>query len=127
VVVLTGGKSLKISPEVWPIISEARENINYASYRGADGMFEDDFSLKPFGHERLVVRQHKTARTLVYGYIRFDNRWAARFNIFNPRGGELLPAGADILSAIKRVGKSLELSIETIRTCINGLPAQDLD
>ena len=111
VVVLNGGQPIKISKSIWPLISEARETIDcnyYCSY------------------ERLAVRQHISGKTLVYGYSRHPEV-AAIFDIFQPRGGELLPAGEDIVTAVKRIGKALNMNAQTIRICINGLPSQDLD
>jgi hypothetical protein len=131
VVVLDKGQPIKISSAVWPLLSEAKEPFHFQAIEPRqnpeDGRLEDEVILMPFGHERLVVRQHATGKTLVYGYTRYDLPWAAQFNIFNPRGGEILPAGSDVASAVKRIGTTLGLQADTIRACINGLPTQDLD
>ncbi|MEI7948382.1 MAG: hypothetical protein WCJ02_16890 [bacterium] len=112
VVVLNGGQPVKISPSIWPLISEAKESLDCLAY---------------FYYERLAVRQHVSGKTLVYGHSWYNADCAAQFNIFNPRGGELLPAGEDLVTAVKRVGAALGMKAATIRACINGLPSQDLD
>jgi len=131
VVVLEKGQPVKISNTVWPLLSEAKESFYFQTIEPKqnpeDGRIEDEVILMPFGHERLVVRQDATGKTLVYGYTRYDLPWAAQFNIFNPRGGEVLPTGADVATAVKRIGTTLELNAATIRACINGLPSQDLE
>jgi hypothetical protein len=131
VIVLDKGQPIKISNAVWPLLSEAKEVFNFQSweptFEPVTGRATSDHSFSPFGHERLVVRQHATGKTLVYGYTRYDLPWAAQFNLFNPRGGEILPAGSDVASAVKRIGTTLGLHADTIRACINGLPSQDLD
>lgn len=131
VIVLDKGQPIKISNAVWPLLSDAKEVFNFQSWEPTfdpvTGRDTSDHIFSPLGHDRLVVRQHATGKTLVYGYTRYDLPWAAQFNIFNPRGGELLPAGSDVATAVKRIGTTLGLQVETIRACINGLPAQDLD
>ncbi len=111
VVVLNGGCPVLISPSEWTLLSDAR-------------------ILMPveMGHERLAVRQHGDGRSIVYGYAQLDESSGfAAFNIFSERGGEIVSVGSDLLGAIKRVGATLRFSSETIRACINGLPAQDLE
>ncbi len=130
VVVLDKGQPIKISNALWPLLSEAKEVFNFQSWESTFDPVTgctSDYILRPLGHERLVVRQHSTGKTLIYGYTRYDLPWAAQFNIFNPCGGEILPAGVDVAAAVKRIGTTLELNADTIRACINGLPSQDLD
>ena len=131
VIILDKGQPVKISNAVWPLLSEAKEPFYFQSIEPRqnpeDGRIEHEVIHLPFGHERLVVRQHATGKTLVYGYTRYDLPWAAQFNIFNPRGGEVLPAGADVAPVVKRIGTTLGLHADTIRACINGLPTQNLD
>ena len=64
----------------------------------------------------LRVRQHADGRALVYAvYTGADARP-------DRRGGELLEAGDNLVEAIKRVGRDLDLPDSTIRECIADLP-----
>lgn len=122
VIVLTGPRPVRISSQEWPIITEAKTLLTYLFYENeyAEGVQQT------FGHERLAVRQHHDGKALVYGYLRFEG-WPEQFNIFNDRGGTLVETGSDLAAAIKQVGTALHLQAETIRACVNGLPAQELE
>lgn len=124
VIVLHGGAPVQLSRTEWPLIAEAKTPLIYAPFC-CQG--EWDGCTQPYGYERLAVRQRHDGEAVVYGGLLYEDEWAAQFNIFNPRGGELVSAGKDLAAAIKRVGTELGLCDETIRVCVNGLPAQDLD
>lgn len=120
VVVLNGGHPVRVSPRDWPIISDATKPLNVE-------INEQEFDC--VGHERLVLRQHRDGRYLVYGYTRYvntDSKWLASLDIYNLRGGKLIPSGTDPVGAIRDVGIALRLDDHMIMACINGLPAQDL-
>ncbi|MDD4019815.1 MAG: hypothetical protein PHV28_17945 [Kiritimatiellae bacterium] len=124
VIVLNGGTPVQLSRTEWPLIAEAKTPLIYAPF-SCQG--EWDGCTQPYGYERLAVRQRHDGEAVVYGELLYEDEWAAQFNMFNPRGGELVSAGKDLAAAIKRVGTELGLCDETIRACVNGLPAQDLD
>jgi len=64
---------------------------------------------------RLIVRQHAASRSLVYGVLSAAIvEWHAPAAGEDWRGGELLPAGANLAAAIRRVGEE------------GGVPAEDL-
>ncbi len=126
VVVLSGGHPVRVSPRDWPIISDASMPL----WVDID---ENQTETHEIGHERLAVRQHRDGRCLVYGYTRYEAfedcqvpEWLASLNIYNLRGGRLLPPDSDLIDAIRDVGIALRLGGHTILACINGLPAQDL-
>jgi len=123
VIVLNGGAPVQISQTEWPLIAEVKTPLIYDPYYFG----EWDVCTRSYGYERLAVRQRHDGKAIVYGMLHYDDEWAAQFNIFNPRGGELVSADKDLAAAIKRVGTELGLCDETIRACVNGLPAQDLD
>ena len=124
VIVLSGGTPVQLSRTEWPLIAEAKTPLIYAPFC-CQGEWEG--CTQPYGYERLAVRQRHDGKAVVYGGLLYEDEWAAQFNMFNPRRGELVPAGKDLAAAIKRVGATLGLRDETIRACVNGLPAQDLD
>lgn len=122
VIVLHGGAPIQCSSTEWPLIAEAKTPLMYVPdyIPGWELVHE-------YGYERLAVRQRHDGDAVVYGGLRYQDEWAAQFNIFNPLGGEIVSAGKDLAAAILRVGTALGLCEETIRACVNALPAQDLD
>ncbi len=128
VIVLSGGNPIKVSKSEWPSITDVESPIYYDYYTEEDGGIIGVCKIPiQYGYERLNVRQHHDGRAIVSGGVRFEEEWASQFNIFNMRGGEVVDAGEDLVAHIKHVGLSLNLRVETIRACINGLPAKDLD
>lgn len=124
VIVLHGGAPIQCSSTEWPLIAEAKTPLMYVPdcyISGGWGLVDE------YGYERLAVRQRHDGDAVVYGGLRYQDEWAAQFNIFNPLGGEIVSAGKDLAAAILRVGTALGLCEETIRACVNALPAQDLD
>lgn len=123
VIVLHGGAPIQCSSTEWPLIAEAKTPLMYVPdyYISGWGLVHE------YGYERLAVRQRHDGDAVVYGGLRYQDEWAAQFNIFNPLGGEIVSAGKDLAAAILRVGTALGLCEETIRACVNALPAQDLD
>ena len=123
-IVLNGGAPVQLSQGEWPLIAETKRPLIYRPFC-CQG--EWDGCTQPYGYERLAVRQHHDGKAIVYGLLHYEDAWAAQFNIFNPCGGEIVSSGTDLAVAISRVGAALGLSDETIRACVNALPAQDLD
>ena len=123
VIVLHGGAPIQLSRTEWPLIAEAKTPLMYTLLGRPD---PDDWTYV-YGYERLAVRQRHDGDAVVYGERLYQNEWAAQFNFFNPRGGEIVSAGKNLAAAILRVGTALGLCDETIRACVNALPAQDLD
>jgi hypothetical protein len=123
VIVLSGGAPVQISQAEWPLIAEAKTPLVYDPFNPNEWAV----GTQPYGYERLAVRQHHDGKAVVFGLLRYKEAWASQFNIFNPRGGEVVSAGTDLAAALKRVGGALGLQGETIRACVNALPAQDLD
>ena len=123
VIVLNGGTPVQISRTEWPLLAEAKTPLVYEPFCFGEWAGRT----QAYGYERLAVRQRHDGKAVVYGELLYEHEWAAQFNMFNPRGGELVSAGKDLAAAIKRVGTALGLRDETLRACVNGLPAQDLD
>jgi hypothetical protein len=68
----------------------------------------------------LRVRQHADGRSLVYAV--YDSCYPGQ----GSRGGELLEAGADLPTAIRRVGERCECE-QIVDYCIADLPAEELE
>jgi hypothetical protein len=111
-ITLTCRPPVRVSEDVWPVIASARRH---------DGKVESQAN-----HVwHLTVRQHEDGRTIVYGsedrgnggvYQGYEAAYA----------GELLDAGADVASAIIRVGTDARCSKAMQDECIADLPAEDL-
>ena len=111
-VTLTGRPPVRVSEDVWPVIASAR--------RG-DGKVECQDNHR----WHLTVRQHADGRTIVYGSE--DSGPGGVHQGYEPAyAGELLAAGADIASAIIRVGTDARCSKAMQDECIADLPAEDL-
>lgn len=69
----------------------------------------------------IRVRRHEDGRTLAYGI--YETAWQGEASI---RGGTLLPVGADVVAAIRRVGEEIGANETCIRQCIADLPAEEI-
>jgi hypothetical protein len=111
-ITLTGRPPVRVSEDAWPIIASARRH---------DGKVE--CQANHLWH--LTVRQHADGRTVVYG-----SNTAGQGGVYQgweeARAGELLDAGADVASAIIRVGTDARCSKAMQDECIADLPAEDL-
>jgi hypothetical protein len=112
-VTLTGKPPVRVREDLWPVIASARRH---------DGQVE--CQANHLWH--LTVRQHEDGRTLVYGSETSGPGGAYR-GYEEARAGELLDAGADVASAIIRVGTDARCSQAMQDECIGDLPPVDLD
>jgi hypothetical protein len=121
-ITLTGRAPVKIVEVDWPLIAEAAGDSycgDMSRYRQAKDCGElDTYSIK--------VRQHADGRAIVYGVLDAAiAAWGQPARGEDWRGGELLPAGADIAAAIHRVAGD-RIPEPVIRACIADLPAEEL-
>jgi hypothetical protein len=97
-ITLTGKPPVKIQKDQWPVLAAADEH-------------EHDGQVEPQANRtatwKLLVRQHEDGRAIVYGIHSFDSHWQNERGR-DVRGGELVPAGADLPAAIHRVAAELE-------------------
>lgn len=123
-ITLTGRAPVKIRDDQWPAIAEASGD----SYGGNDyGRRQQALHQGECDKYTLKVRQHEDGRALVYGILDAAiAAWGAPAGGEDFRGGELLEQGADIATAIRRVGESCNLPDSVIRDCIANLPAEEL-
>jgi hypothetical protein len=112
-ITLTDRPPVRVREDLWPVIASARRCDN-----------EHECQANHLWH--LTVRQHEDGRTLVYGSETAGNGGAFR-GYEEARAGELLDAGADVVSAIIRVGTDARCSKAMQDECIGDLPAVDLD
>jgi hypothetical protein len=111
-ITLTDRAPVRISEDAWP-------RIAYASRH--DGKVECQAN-----HEwHLTVRQHADGRAIVYG-SEVAGMGGVHQGYEEARAGELLDAGADIVSAIRRVGERARCSDAMIDAVIADLPAVEL-
>ena len=68
----------------------------------------------------LRVRQHADGRAIVYAILDAASAWTGSEDY---RAGELLDDGAEIATAISRVGREAGFPASVIRECIADLPA----
>lgn len=113
----------------WPFIGTADD-------KDFDNQYE--FQANRISRWDLDVRQHERGCCIVYGRYRYDSQYqnAACYDI---RGGERLPAGADIVASIERVGEWMrdqvarempedaERFLRLVNECIASLPAEDAE
>lgn len=97
-ITLTDRPPVKITKADWPILASAEE-------REHDGQYEHQANRR--SEWRLIVRQHADGRAIVYGIFSHDTQWQGERDL-DIRGGEMLPEGADIPAAIRRVAAALE-------------------
>jgi hypothetical protein len=134
-ITLTGRPPVKITKDEWPVVASAEENWH-------DGREHESQSNRRRKY-RLIVRQHKDGRTIVYATYSFSSNWQGESGR-DVRGGELLTVtGADadhvgdtdaIIAAIQRVGAEIESRMDNdpgvfprlVHECIADLPAVEI-
>jgi hypothetical protein len=144
-ITLTGRPPVRIDKAEWPILATANGDSygsgDYSRHQQALGCGElDRYRLTVRQHAdgravvygvldaaldryRLTVRQHADGRAVVYGVLDAATAWTHSEDY---RGGELLGAGADLASAIRRVGEDCGLPGSLIRDCTADLPAVEI-
>lgn len=128
-VVLTRRPPVLILESEWPYIATS-EDKEY------DGQYESQAN-RISGWD-LDVRQHEKGCSLVYGRYRYDSNWRGEAS-HDIRGGEKLPAGANVVAAIERVAEWMREQVSRERPddadaflrlaneCIASLPAEDAE
>jgi hypothetical protein len=112
-ITLTGRAPVRVREDLWPVIASARRHDNQVECQ-ANHLWH------------LTVRQHADGRTLVYG-SETRGLGGTYQGYEEAHAGELLDAGADVASAIIRVGTDARCSRAMQDECIADLPATDLD
>lgn len=98
------------------------------SWRGADySRYQQALGQGELDEYTLIARQHADGRTLVYGILSAAiSAWGQPAHGESWRGGELLDAGADTPTAIRRVGEAGGLPDAVIRACIADLDPEEI-
>lgn len=112
-ITLTDRPPVKIRESEWPILASA-SGWSHAAVR-----------VQANEEWRIYVRQHSDGRALVYG-VREEGNGGMPQGYEPRRGGALLPAGADLVAAIRRVGTDVGIPETQIRECIADLPAEEI-
>lgn len=134
-ITLTGRPPVKIDKDAWPIIASATD-------KNWDNQYESQANRT--AQWKLIVRQNKDGRTLVYAIYSYSSQWQDESDV-SLRGGELVPASAadtydldEVLGAIQRVGEEIEgrfpkgllwgtgVFPRLIHECIARLPAEEI-
>lgn len=123
-ITLTGRRPVRITEADWPAIT----HVSGDSYAGNDHARRQQAQARgEVDTYRLIVRQHRDGRVLVYGILSAAiAAWGQPAGGEDYRGGYLLPAGADLAGAIRRVGEECGLPDALIRACIADLPAEEI-
>lgn len=108
IITLTGQPPVRIQPEDWPLIARA-EDWTGTHRRDAAKRW------------RLEVLQHDDGRAIVAG--EYVTLWEGDRDY---EGGELVPAGGDIVAAIRRIAEEIGGDARLVQRCIADLPAVDL-
>jgi hypothetical protein len=104
-------RPITIDPKLWPVIARADWHNG-----------QHEFQANTI--RRIKVRQHADGRRIVYGFQTAGNG-GQPIGTRNPAAGFLLPAGADTIRAIRRVGGVID--DDTLADeCIADLPAEEL-
>lgn len=108
IITLTGRPPVRIRVDQWPTIASADDWTGSNQYDA---------------HRRwsIKVMQHADGRTLVVG--KHSTIWQGERDW---RGGELLPAGGDVVAAIRRVAEEIGGGDRLAQQCIAELPPVDL-
>ena len=109
IITLTNRPPVRIMDADWPLIAKGWDGDNRAIPQQSNREWT------------IRVRQHADGRSIVYGI--YDTAWQGEANM---AAGELLAAGDDLVSAIRRVGADIEASDRAIRACIADLPAETI-
>lgn len=115
-ITLTGRAPVRIEDTNWPLIAEGVRRPGSMRNGTPVPDYETDI-------HSVRVRQHADGRVIVYGILDAATGWTGTES---QRGGELLPAGADIAAAIRRVGEECGILDSVIRDCVADLPAEEI-
>lgn len=97
-ITLTARRPVRISKADWPIAAEASDHLY-------DGQY--DFQANIHTRARLLVRQHRDGRAIVYGTYSQVSAYQGARNA-EARRGRMLAAGEDIPTAIRRVAEEMD-------------------
>jgi hypothetical protein len=137
-ITLTGKPPVKITKDEWPIVASA-EDKHYDN--------QHEFQANRTATWKLIVRQHKDGRTIVYGIYSYSSQYQGESGS-DIRGGELIAVEGSseeeigetdgIIAAIQRVGEDMEQRVpdngvwgkgyfpRLVHECIADLPAVEL-
>ena len=119
-ITLTERRPVRITDAAWPLVASATGD-SYGS--GDDARHEQALARGEIDRYAIRVRQHADGRAIVYAVLDAASAWTGSED---RRGGERLDAGADLASAIRRVGEDCRIPDSVIRECTADLPAEDL-
>lgn len=115
-ITLTGRPPVAISEDAWPVIAKATDRPGSFINGTPRPDYETD-------SHQVRVRQHADGRAIVYAVLDAATAWTGTAD---RRGGEIVPAGGDLVMAIERVCLDCNILESTMRDCIADLPAQEL-
>ena len=107
-ITLTGRAPVRIRKADWPIVAKAAH-------------WDGEIEAQANRHAQLIVRQHADGRAVVYGI--YTTLWQGERD---RRGGQLLQAGADLVSAIYAVAQAMEFDEDLAQRTIADLPAVEI-
>lgn len=122
-VTLTGARPVKIDPDLWPVIADAKD-------KEFDGQYE--FQANRKSDYLIRVRQHASGCALVYATYEFVTQWQGE-SCLDVRAGRKLNPGEDVIAAINWVAAEMSSEIQgpifrrLARECVGDLPAEDLE
>jgi len=112
-ITLTNAAPVRVEEDAWPVIAAGH-------WHNGEYDFQANYV------DSIRVRQHADGRAIAYA-VRDSGPGGAPQGWTGRRGGEVLPAGADLVAAIRRVGGECGVDESAIRDCISDLPAVDLE
>lgn len=125
-ITLTNHAPVTIDEASWPTIAKATD-------RQHDGQVERQANC--VSEWSIRVRQHEDGRAIVYAAYSYDTNWRGA-RTYGANRGVLLPAGADLVAAIREVcddiagaecdGDDAARWPTLAAECIADLPAEDL-
>lgn len=119
-ITMTDRPPVTIRDNEWPVIAKGSGD----SFAGNDfGRYQQSLNQGEIDEYSIRVRQHVDGRAIVYAI--FSGAWAWTGHD-DCRGGEIVPAGSDIVAAIRRVGEDCGIPDSVIRECIADLPAEEI-
>ena len=120
-ITLTGRAPVTIREDRWPTIAKSWGD----SWGTGDGARHDQARAQGELDEYAIrARQHADGRSIVSAVVIGATDWTGTES---RRGGELLEPGAEIATAILRVGVDVGIPRDVIRECVADLPAEEID
>lgn len=126
-ITLTNRAPVTIEEAAWPVIAQASDDWH-------DGQVECQANRRIKWAVR--VRQHADGRAIVYATYSYDSSWQGARS-YSAKRGVLLPAGADIVAAIREVCDDIAQAESNdddaqrwptlAADCIADLPAETLE